>query len=441
MKRLWSKYADSFVNIDVIHAECAPASVAVAALAIAAALVGASFATETVGLRHVWVPLAFLGAGAISSTVSWLVGVRRRNLFMALQALEFNLYGLPFTAAAAFSKAPAGYAFAAFYAIVLQHYARTLKLTALGALFVTVCPFAFAVAAGADVGELFIIGLADGFFLYTSANTTRHTLQAKRAVRASEVLQQIDSLLVERRKQGTADKRVEMVATFHELKNAIAPARWNVEFLASSDRARDDAERDLIEDALGSLVSATQLVDRFLVLLREDTAHEVDEGFWLDELPTAFAELSAKDAILARHPVLFEEIPSVKAKGPSAYLVLALRNLASNGFEAGATNVRVHGSVSHQAAGVTVLVSDDGPGLPNHVSQHLFEPFNTHGKAGGTGLGIYLAKRLLEAIDGSIALGSTSAAGTVFEITLPLLAAQASSAHADPTEGFADELA
>ncbi|MCU0661023.1 MAG: hypothetical protein MUC50_01705 [Myxococcota bacterium] len=124
MKRLWKNYVNSYVDTDAVHAECAPASVGVAVLAIAAAIVGASFATQTVGLRHLWVPLAFLGAGGVSTTLSWLIGVRHRNLFMALQGLEFNLYGLPFTSAAAFSKVPAAYAFAGFYAVVLQRYAR-----------------------------------------------------------------------------------------------------------------------------------------------------------------------------------------------------------------------------------------------------------------------------------------------------------------------------
>jgi signal transduction histidine kinase len=206
------------------------------------------------------------------------------------------------------------------------------------------------------------------------------------------VLQQIEGLLVERRKQGTADNRVEMAAMFHERKNMIAPARWNVESLASSETTRDHAERDIIEDVHGSLVSAIELVAKFLLLMREDALHMANEGFWLHEMPPAFGDLSVRDTRLAGHAVRLEGLPSVRIKGPSTYLLLALRNLASNAFEADATHVRVHGVVSHHAAGVTLTVADNGPGLPSKVLEHLFEPFNSHGKDDGTGLGIYLSK-------------------------------------------------
>jgi signal transduction histidine kinase len=186
------------------------------------------------------------------------------------------------------------------------------------------------------------------------------------------------------------------------------------------------------------LESAVNTLDRFLLLLREDTLQKEDEGFWLHEMPRSFEGLSVKNTRLAGHAVRFEGLPSVRVKGPNTYLLLALRNLTTNAFEAGATDVRVHGIVSHHAAGVTLTVADNGPGLPSKVLEHLFQPFNSHEKEGGTGLGLYLARRLLEAADGSIALGSTSPAGTVFELTLPLLAMQTPSPGPEcPVEGRA----
>lgn len=427
MQRQWKNYAQSFVDIETAHAECSPGSVSIAVLGIAAAIVASSFATETVGLRHLWVPLALLGAAGVSSTVSWLVGIRRPNLFMALQALEFTLYGLPFISAATFSKVPAAYAFAAFYALILQHWAQVLKLTFLGALFVFLCPLAFALAFNADLGVLFIIALGDIYFLYTSASTSRQARQAKRAARAGEVLQQIDALLADRIQQSSFDKSLENAVLFHELKNTVGPARWNIESLAASDVVRDSAELEILEDIRGLLGKAARLIDNFVDLEREDPAQKENDGYWLEELPASFTETwSLKNMALAKHDVLFEGLPSVKIKAPKSYLVLALRNLIANAFEAGATLVRVQGDLSHRGAGVNIVVTDNGPGLPDKISEHLFEPFNTHGKAEGTGLGIYLAKRLLESLGGSIALESTSPKGTTFVLSLPILLAQSS---------------
>ncbi|WP_158541631.1 sensor histidine kinase [Pelagibacterium lacus] len=68
---------------------------------------------------------------------------------------------------------------------------------------------------------------------------------------------------------------------------------------------------------------------------------------------------------------------------------------------------------------VTLLVGDNGPGLPPRARENLFIAFEGSAKAGGTGLGLPIARELVEANGGAIALreGET---GTVFAITLPL---------------------
>jgi signal transduction histidine kinase len=64
-------------------------------------------------------------------------------------------------------------------------------------------------------------------------------------------------------------------------------------------------------------------------------------------------------------------------------------------------------------------VADSGPGVAAAIRPHLFEPFVT-GKPGGTGLGLALASRLVERMDGEIALIEGAASGATFRISLPL---------------------
>jgi len=62
---------------------------------------------------------------------------------------------------------------------------------------------------------------------------------------------------------------------------------------------------------------------------------------------------------------------------------------------------------------VEVSIADSGPGIPPEVQARLFEPFFST-KTGGTGLGLALARQILEAHGGSIACASTASEGTTF---------------------------
>ncbi|MGZ5969338.1 MAG: sensor histidine kinase, partial [Polyangiales bacterium] len=73
-----------------------------------------------------------------------------------------------------------------------------------------------------------------------------------------------------------------------------------------------------------------------------------------------------------------------------------------------------------QDASVSVIVEDDGPGVPAKVRASLFEPFVTTKDVGkGTGLGLAVCRGLVEGAGGTIALDDTFDAGARFLIVLP----------------------
>lgn len=74
---------------------------------------------------------------------------------------------------------------------------------------------------------------------------------------------------------------------------------------------------------------------------------------------------------------------------------------------------------------VTIItVSDNGPGLPDSIREHLFEAFQSAARSGGTGLGLTIASELVRAHGGHVELLRSSSAGTVFEIHIPDTVAQ-----------------
>jgi CheY-like chemotaxis protein len=83
-------------------------------------------------------------------------------------------------------------------------------------------------------------------------------------------------------------------------------------------------------------------------------------------------------------------------------------------------------SVSHKANGdenVRIVVHDTGPGIPNEKLERLFTPFERLGaeqsNVEGTGLGLALSQRLMQAMGGSIGVESTIGKGSIFWLELP----------------------
>ena len=108
---------------------------------------------------------------------------------------------------------------------------------------------------------------------------------------------------------------------------------------------------------------------------------------------------------------------------------LVINSLAENARTHGASAVSISASRERQiiptveegtepASAVYIAVSDDGPGIDPDFLPRVFQKFEKSSFSPGTGLGLYMARTIIEALEGSIAVASSSA-GTTFEIALP----------------------
>ncbi len=100
-------------------------------------------------------------------------------------------------------------------------------------------------------------------------------------------------------------------------------------------------------------------------------------------------------------------------------LCLITSNLVQNAIEASAPAGKVVVSFQRDAALITLLVTDEGPGIPVELRERLFEPGLT-GRTGGTGLGLAISQLLARQIGASVVLDATGPGGTVFRVTLPV---------------------
>ena len=68
---------------------------------------------------------------------------------------------------------------------------------------------------------------------------------------------------------------------------------------------------------------------------------------------------------------------------------------------------------------VLIRISDTDTGIPAEIPPKIFEPFVTHGKSHGTGLGMAIAKSVVTAHQGQISVSSVQGSGTTVDIRLP----------------------
>lgn len=99
-----------------------------------------------------------------------------------------------------------------------------------------------------------------------------------------------------------------------------------------------------------------------------------------------------------------------------------LENLVTNAVEANTAKgarVEIRSGVTPDRR-VEILVKDNGPGIPEAIRETLFEPFVTHGKRKGIGLGMAISRKVVEAHGGKISFITSPDQGTTFLIHLPL---------------------
>ncbi|MFP4165853.1 MAG: ATP-binding protein [Opitutales bacterium] len=148
--------------------------------------------------------------------------------------------------------------------------------------------------------------------------------------------------------------------------------------------------------------------------------HVKSKQLSVEELFSEFHQLNAPFFENEKVAVTLEA-NGITLYGDGDKLIRALQNLVSNAIEAiqahqGEGNVHI--TATEQNGEVILCVWDDGPGIPEKIRDHFFEPFVTIGKRSGTGLGSAIAKSIVEAHGGWIEF-QTEPGNTTFTLHFP----------------------
>ena len=178
-----------------------------------------------------------------------------------------------------------------------------------------------------------------------------------------------------------------------------------LDLVACIQQAQDDLHR-LYEEVRG--YAAPIVLDRRSCRI-SDLLHEA----WERLVPSR----TGRDALLQARGD-----PDLACSGDAFQLIQVFRNILDNVLAAAHDPVVIDVEWAETTAGgqpaVGIVIRDNGPGLTPEQRCNLFEPFYTT-KTQGTGLGMAIAKRIIDAHEGVIAAGTDNGGGATILITLP----------------------
>jgi signal transduction histidine kinase/DNA-binding NarL/FixJ family response regulator len=213
----------------------------------------------------------------------------------------------------------------------------------------------------------------------------------------------------------------------HEINNPMSFVRSNLAFVSQALAAVRPPPGEEIADLQEALHDAEQGLDRIVTLI-----HDLRMLGRVEQM--ALSPVNLQDAVMGAVRVAGAELkrcklvvnvpPDLAARSDPGRLGQVLVNLLLNAAHAlgdqPADKRMVAIRAREENATCVLEIADSGPGVPAELRERIFEPFfSTKPQGRGTGLGLTLARRIIEGQGGTVTLLPPTGEGATFEIRLP----------------------
>ncbi|HWM40620.1 MAG TPA: ATP-binding protein [Streptomyces sp.] len=258
----------------------------------------------------------------------------------------------------------------------------------------------------------------------------REVLVAARYVRAypkGPVERLVVSLRGTEARRRAERSHAELIATVaHELRSPLTSVKgFTATLLAKWERFTDDQKRLMLETVDADANRITRLIAELLDISRIDSGRLEVRRQPMDMAAAVHRHVEAHvaagrsaDRFVTR---VSEPLPGLWADPDKVDQVLG--NLLENAVRHGEGTVTIEVASAPARSDeqrTAVTVSDEGPGIPEESMSRVFTRFWRGSRRGGTGLGLYIVKGIVEAHGGTITVGRAAAGGAQFRFTLPV---------------------
>jgi signal transduction histidine kinase len=205
----------------------------------------------------------------------------------------------------------------------------------------------------------------------------------------------------------------------HDLRHSLAAVVANAEFLCESNLTPGQRE-DLYAEIRIAVNQMTELIESLLEFSRTRESLRSTYGDVRSAVDRAVQGVKA-------HPEFQRIRIRITCEGSTEgwfdfkKLERALLNLLLNACEVvPAQSGKIDIGLRRQGENLEIRIADNGPGVAEAIRDRLFEPFVSHGKENGTGMGLTVVQKILQDHGGDVTVEQTSATGTTFRVNIPL---------------------
>ena len=235
--------------------------------------------------------------------------------------------------------------------------------------------------------------------------------------------------LVESERLATIGRMASSIS--HDLRHPLTAVVANAEFLCDS-RPTEARPEELYQEIRVAVNQITDLIDSLLEFSKG--RESLRPGY--DSLRGVLEETGRTVQGLPefQHARYLLKCPSaVNGWFDANKIRRAFYNVLRNAFEAApARDGVVEVTVAESNDRWEVLISDNGAGIPEAIRDRLFEPFVSHGKVNGTGLGLTIAQKIFQEHGGDIDVSKDTPGHTVFRVVIPRPPEVVASSREDP---------
>jgi len=209
----------------------------------------------------------------------------------------------------------------------------------------------------------------------------------------------------------------------HDVDNFLSAILVRIELLQARIKESADLDTAALETALQEIAQATMDSAHAIarISLTATDPYEPAQTVHLNQLLKDAVNLSAAQALPADATRIVwetEELPPLA--GNAGGLRTALMNILINARQALAGSGEIRLRTYREGDEAVIEIRDSGPGIPPEVLDRVTEPFFTTKGAGGCGLGLSIARKVITRHDGDLKIKSQPGEGTTVTVRLPL---------------------
>lgn len=218
--------------------------------------------------------------------------------------------------------------------------------------------------------------------------------------------------MAERIRRFVGDRTQMIAAIGHDLKTPITRLKLRAELLDDEEQRRK---------ILADLEEMEAMIGATLAFARDDAAAEPSVPVDLAALCRTVLDEAADAAPELAEAITYAGPEHLTVRARSVALKRALANLVGNALAYGGA-ARL--TLAPGAGQIRITIEDDGPGVPDHELESVFQPFrrlesSRNRETGGTGLGLPIARNILRAHGGDVVLRNRLKGGLAAVATLP----------------------